>query len=214
MMLFYTNLLAEEKTVLSIEEKIQKAQQHYLKGKQLIETQDYQTADEEFKKAQALLESSPSETQAPSGSIKEDKSSVIKESKEVEVKLEGDTPVTLAKTAMELDQKNQHEEAITFYLKAIQLQPKNSDLYYNLGVEYLKINQYAQAEEAFKIAVQLNPRDKDAYYNLGILYDSYLINKKEAINCYLRYLKLASSKEEATKIRQRIEQLKKELGIK
>ncbi|MCM8800671.1 MAG: tetratricopeptide repeat protein [Candidatus Omnitrophica bacterium] len=214
MEIFHMNLFAEQDKILSTEEKIQKAKEHYLRGKQLIETQDFQAADEEFKKAQILLESPSLELQTLVGSVKEDKAPVTEESQEAELKSGGETAVTLARTAMELDQKNQYEEAITFYLKAIQLQPQNSNLYYNLGVEYIKINQYAQAEESFKMAVKLNPKDKDAYYNLGILYDSYLINKKEAINCYLRYLKLASNKEEIKKIKQRIEYLKKGLGIK
>lgn len=85
--------------------------------------------------------------------------------------------------------------------KAIALEPKNANLHYNLAVEYLKTKQFKAAEQALKKVIQLNPKDKDAYYNLGVLYEIYLEDKRQALDYYCRYLKLAPQAEDAGKVK-------------
>jgi len=217
------NVAAQTDIALSAEEKIQKAQEYYSAGKECIRRGDYPAADEEFKKAQQLLGASPPvESPAvivnevkppPVKTTNEIKSAVPVKAKEAKI-LPPRESSNLAAKANELDQKGQLEEASSLYLKAIALEPKDPNLYYNLAVEYLKINQYALAEQAFKQVIKLNPKDKNAYYNLGVLYESYLIDKAEAVNYYTQYLKLATRAEDAGKVKAWIKQINQEMSRK
>jgi len=224
------NLSAQEEEGLSSEQKIQKAQEHYLKGKKLIQAQDYQTADEEFKKAQQILESaSPPTTTAEAQTsavvvANENKAPSTKEAIAQEATAVSSVPAVkevkppavseVSSQAKELDQKGQLEPAISLYLKAIEQQPNNPNLHYNLAVEYLKTYNYSLAEEEFKRVIALNPKDKDAYYNLGVLYESYIIDKKQAIICYTQYLRLASRADDRNKVKAWIKQINQEITKK
>jgi len=224
------SLPAQEETTLTPEQKIQKAQEHYLKGKELIQAQDYQTADEEFKKAQRILESaSPPTTTAEAQTsavvvANENKAPSTKEAIAQEATAVSSVPAVkevkppavseVSSQAKELDQKGQLEPAISLYLKAIEQQPNNPNLHYNLAVEYLKTYNYSLAEEEFKRVIALNPKDKDAYYNLGVLYESYIIDKKQAIICYTQYLRLASRADDRNKVKAWIKQINQEITKK
>lgn len=187
---------AQGEVELSAEQKIKKAKEYYLSGKQFIQQGNYSVADEEFKKAQQLLKGlSTALTQGP------------KQSPAV-------TPPnfkSLAVEAWETAKKGESEEAISHYLKAITLDPKNSDLHYNLAIEYLKTNQFMKASEALMQVIQMNPKDKDAYYNLGVLYESYFGDKKQAIAYYIQYIKLAGEEKDTGEVKTWIRQMDKEI---
>ena len=74
-------------------------------------------------------------------------------------------------------QNNYWREPIGFYLKTINFSPDISEVYYNLGYEYLKTNNKVMAAASFKKSVELDPYSAKAYNNLGILY--YEFNKKK-----------------------------------
>jgi tetratricopeptide (TPR) repeat protein len=217
------NLSAQEEAGLSAEQKIQKAQEHYLKGKELIQAQDYQAADEEFKKAQQLLEGT-SPVKPAEAIAQEDKP--LPTPIETTAKVVTPTPesvvnaakapslsesASLVMKAKEFNQNGQLEQAVSLYLKAVELAPNNPDLHYNLAVEYLKTYRYSLAEEEFKRVLDLNPKDKDAYYNLGVLYESYIIDKKQAISCYTQYLKFAPRAKDRDKVKGWIRQINQEM---
>lgn len=186
------SVAAQGEVELSAEQKIKKAKEYYLTGKQLIQQGNYSAADEEFKKAQQLLkESSSTATSKTQPALQ--------------------SPVA---KAWEVAKKGGLEEAILQYVKAISLEPQNPDLHYNLAIEYLKTNQFMKASEAFKRVIQLNPKDKDAYYNLGVLYESYFGDKKQAIAYYAKYIKLASRKEDTRQVKAWIRQIKAEIKRK
>ncbi len=222
-LILQAHVAAQGDIELSREQRIERAQEYYSAGKECIRRGDYPAADEEFKKAQQLLGASPpvespavivNEVKPPAvKTTNEIKSAVPVKAKEAKI-LPPRESSNLAAKANELDQKGQLEEASSLYLKAIALEPKDPNLYYNLAVENLKINQYALAEQAFKQAIKLNPKDKDAYYNLGVLYESYLIDKAEAVNCYTKYLKLATRAEDAGKVQAWVRQINQEMGRK
>ncbi len=163
-------------------EIIQRASEYFAKGRELIAKEDYLAADEEFKKAQILL-GGPAQALEDSAEDKKIKKYAGQDSK----------------------------EAIEYYLKIVALNPKNTDIYYNLALEYLKSAQYVEAAAALKQVVRLDPDDKDAYYNLGVLYDVYLTDKAQASDCYSQYLKLAPSGKESGQVKSWLGQLKKEL---
>ncbi len=163
-------------------EIIQRASEYFAKGKELIAREDYLSADEEFKKAQVLL-GGPAQALEDSAADKK----------------------------IEKYSGQDSQEAIKYYLKIVAFNPKNPDIYYNLALEYLKSAQYVEAAAALKQVVRLDPDDKDAYYNLGVLYDVYLTDKAQALNCYSQYLKLAPGGKESGQVKLWLGQLKKEI---
>lgn len=60
--------------------------------------------------------------------------------------------------------------AITYFKKAIELDPNFVDAYYNLGAIYKKEKDYSQAISAFQKAVDLNANDMEAIYELASCY--------------------------------------------
>ena len=182
---------AQEKPLFSDAGKTEKAKEHYSAGKRFFQTGEFAKADEEFKKAQGIL-----------ADLKANPLPLANE----KIKLPAPLPVEV--------KKSQDIEDVQFYHKAIAASPKNPNLYYNLGVEYLKINQFIQAKDAFSRAAQLNPNDKDAYYNLGVLCEKYLNDKKQALNYYLQFIKISPSGEDADKVKSWIQQITEERKAK
>lgn len=73
--------------------------------------------------------------------------------------------------------------AISFFKRAIDLDPTFIDAYYNLGAIYKKQKNYTESAKAFQKAVDLNPKDYDATYELA---NSYL-NLKDNQNAKKYY---------------------------
>ena len=179
----------------------QKAREHFASGKKLMQEGNYAAADEEFKKAQEILKNS-------SGP---DLVSGLNATEASQEKSAGKIKKIIKEKHFESGQKSSPPENISYYLEAVKKNPEDSDLHYNLAVVYLKNNQYADAARSLKKAVSLNPKDKNAYYNLAVLYESYLNDKKQALEYYSRYLKLSSKAEDTREIKSWVDQIKKEL---
>lgn len=223
-------LYAQRETFLSRQQRIQMANEHYVKGKEYNRQGDYAKANEEFKKAQDLLSglegAGASEVLASGAKIditgqplKENTaiaSPAIKRGKDGRVK----APVLPEDVQRDADnyfrhglafaRKGQIWEAIDAYKKALELTPENPNLHYNLAIEYLKSNKFAEAAEEFKKVIELNPKEKDAYYNLGVLYDSYLGDKDAARMYYAKYIKMSRNSEEVKRVKGWIAQIDKE----
>ena len=177
------------------------AREYFASGKKLMQEGNYAAADEEFKKAQEILKNSSgpdlvSGLNAPEANQETGAGKIKKITKEryLEPGLESRPP-----------------ENTSYYLEAIKKNPQNADLYYNLAVGYLKNNQYADAAGSLKKAVSLNPKDKNAYYNLAVLYESYLNDKRQALEYYSRYLRLSSKADDTREVKSWMNQIKKEL---
>jgi tetratricopeptide (TPR) repeat protein len=61
----------------------------------------------------------------------------------------------------------QPEKAVAEFLKAVEKQPMNSDLYESLGDEYQKLSRFDDAMKAYEQEVKLDPHNGIALYNLG-----------------------------------------------
>ncbi|MFH0790611.1 MAG: tetratricopeptide repeat protein [Candidatus Omnitrophota bacterium] len=195
-----------QKDTSSRQEKIKKAKQSYLAGQEFYRQGDYQSADREFKRAQQSLESVS--VQAVSGINLPQKTAVSKAA------FRGGHPLprtgkfqSLVTQAWEFSQKGQPQEAICSYLKAVKIDSKNVNLYYNLAVEYIKINEFDYAVEALERVVVLNPQDKDAWYNLGVLFETYFGDKMQAVEYYRRYVKSAPQAEDVNQVKEWIAQI-------
>jgi len=175
---------------LSREQIIQESRQHFQEGERFYNQGDYSRADEEFKKAQGLLD----------GLIKNQPA----ETEKVDY-------IEFVKKALESAENGKSEEAITHYLKAIALSPNNANLHYNLAIEYLKTRQFAQGAEELNRVIQLNPKDSDAYYNLGVLYEDYLGDLKLAKFYYTQYLKFSPRAADADEVKKWLRQIDKKV---
>jgi len=60
--------------------------------------------------------------------------------------------------------------AISFFKRAVDLDPNFIDAYYNLGAIYKKQKNYVEAISSLQKAVDLNPKDEDAKYELAYCY--------------------------------------------
>lgn len=195
------NLSAQEDTQqFSREEKAKKAGEYYLEGKELNQKGDYPAANEAFKKAQQLLSS-----EQPSENIP----AVLPKEQPPTTALKNPVPAKEDKTEAAVVVKD-----TAFYLKAIEKEPKNSNFYYNLAIEYIKNNQFKLASEALFRVIELNPKDADAYYNLGVLAESYFNDKKQALNFYTKYTELAFKADDLSKVKLWIKNIKKEMKQK
>lgn len=75
---------------------------------------------------------------------------------------------SLIEAAQQLESDGKVDEAIAAYLKAIDYDPKNPVLYYNLGLIYKYRGAWLQSFEYNQKAHALDPEDEAACWNLGI----------------------------------------------
>lgn len=174
-------------------ERIQKAKEYFSAGREFIRQGNFTAADIEFKKAQQLL-------------------GVTSAVSPVQLKTSPALTTQSPEKTKETKTDAFAKDPVSYYIKEIRLKPKNADLHYNLGLEYLKINDFKLAEEEFKRAVQLNHRDKESCYNLGVLYEIYLGNKQQAIYYYRKYISLAPRGEDVWRVKVWIYDLKKQIS--
>jgi tetratricopeptide (TPR) repeat protein len=66
--------------------------------------------------------------------------------------------------------QNQHEEAITFLKRALDIAPDDGRLHYMLGAEHAQIGMYDRASEEMATAVELDPALTTARFQLGLLH--------------------------------------------
>ncbi|RKY39339.1 MAG: hypothetical protein DRP75_02450 [Candidatus Omnitrophota bacterium] len=62
-----------------------------------------------------------------------------------------------------------YEEAIGFFRKILESDPRNAEAYYNLGVVFEAKNMLKEAKEAFNKSLEINPEYKLAEQHLAKL---------------------------------------------
>ncbi len=73
-------------------------------------------------------------------------------------------------TALFMYDLGMYAEAEAYCLKSLELMPTRWDIWYQLGVIYMKLNRYADAINAFDRSLQLKPDNIDALRNIGMSY--------------------------------------------
>ncbi len=81
-------------------------------------------------------------------------------------------------------------EAITAYLKVLEMDPIHAAAHINLGTLYYNRQEYAPAERRYRSAIQIDPRYALAYFDLGNVLDE-TGRVEEAINTYKTAIQLA-----------------------
>ena len=69
------------------------------------------------------------------------------------------------------------------YKRVIELDEKNADAYYNVGMINFDAGKYKEALHAFTICIQMNQDMTDAYYMRGLTHEK-LGNKQDAVLNY------------------------------
>jgi len=64
----------------------------------------------------------------------------------------------------------EYSKAVADCNEAIELNPNDTDAYYNRGCTYGEMGEYEKAIADFDRVIQLNPSDTGAYYNRGLAY--------------------------------------------
>ncbi len=75
------------------------------------------------------------------------------------------------------------------YQKAIEINPKNADTYYNMGNAYSNLKEYDKAITAYQKAIEINPKNDSAYNNMGVAYDE-LKEYDKAIIAYQKAIEI------------------------
>lgn len=83
--------------------------------------------------------------------------------------------------------ENNFDEAIRYYRKSTQLDPKLDAAYNNSGILLKTLERYEEAEASYRKAIELNPSDATAYSNLGFVrqlqddFDGAIVNYRKAL---------------------------------
>jgi len=93
----------------------------------------------------------------------------------------GNDPAVAAKTAelrkafdegVALSREGKYDDSVAAFNRAIALNPKCPDCFYNIGFAYAQKKDYAQAEENYKKALEVKPDYAEAYNGLANIYNA------------------------------------------
>ncbi len=87
---------------------------------------------------------------------------------------------------IEMD-KQEYEESIEYFKKAIELEDDNLYVYNNISLAYIHIGEFKEAEKYIVKAVELDPFEPYVYNNAGVIYEN-LTRYEEALNYYNKAL--------------------------
>lgn len=76
-----------------------------------------------------------------------------------------------------------YEEALRYFEKVVEINPKYAEAYFQIGYCNGKIGRHQEAVKAYKQAISLYPYDENAYFNLGLSYRQ-IGNYQEEIEAY------------------------------
>jgi tetratricopeptide (TPR) repeat protein len=65
----------------------------------------------------------------------------------------------------------QYETALGLFNKALERNPKDSYIFYNMAEAMLFLKKYADAEKALNQAIVLNPQSAEAHQRLGLVFE-------------------------------------------
>ena len=103
-------------------------------------------------------------------------------------------------------------QAITYYEKAIAINPNDPNVLTDLGIMYRRVGNPEKAVSLFQQARKVDPAHENATLNLGIVYFHDLNDKASALKAWEDYLALGAQGERVDQIRRTVEQLRKSLG--
>lgn len=64
--------------------------------------------------------------------------------------------------AISAQKAGQYDESLSFYIKALNIEPSNADIHYNIGTAFQAKGDIARARKAYAKAIELDPKDNSA----------------------------------------------------
>jgi tetratricopeptide (TPR) repeat protein len=81
----------------------------------------------------------------------------------------------LADEAASLASKEQYQQALHRYNKALKLKPHNASLHLSVGLVYQSMEQYEDSIRSIETALSLSPEMPQAHYSLALLHEAQAI---------------------------------------
>lgn len=101
---------------------------------------------------------------------------------------------------MQSYKRNQFDQAIEFFNKTVELNPKLAGVHYYIGLSYNNLEKYSDAVPAFQKELEINPKNADSYFALGYAY--FALNQNEsAKGSFTKAKELLQSKGEQEKVK-------------
>lgn len=114
---------------------------------------------------------------------------------------------TLNNYATTLKKLGKMEDAESVFKLALNLNPNDSEVLFNLGNLYNSLDKPELARNNYLQAIQIKPDFAEAHYNLGLIY-AKLNDKQKAVNHLEKFLQLSPSARNAETIRSYVQKLK------
>ena len=92
--------------------------------------------------------------------------------------------------------KNEHDEALKYFTKASEIQPKNFIVYFRIGYLFMQKQNWDKALLYFKKSMNLNNKFSKTFFNMAIIFN-LLNKKKDSIQFFTNYIKLQPNDLEA-----------------
>lgn len=91
-----------------------------------------------------------------------------------------------------------HEQAISYYNKALEINPNNVDALIQQSLLKQEQGKFKEMERYLLTAEAVDPSNETVQYNLAVLYELYLQDYDEAIDHYKNYVSLSSNEDVET----------------
>ena len=100
-----------------------------------------------------------------------------------------DSPVDYKSRGRSYLEKGQNDDAISDFDKAIELNPKDAEIYFFRGNAYHNKRQFDKAMSDYSKAIEINPRYTNAYYSRGLYYQT-IEEYRKAISDFDKVIKI------------------------
>ncbi len=107
---------------------------------------------------------------------------------------------------------NNHQRAVDYYTKALQIEPNNPDVWTDLAISLRRLGKTQESVTAFKKALEYNPNHQLALFNLGILLRDDLKDDDGALAVWEKFLSAGPDSPHAVMITPWVKQLREKLG--
>lgn len=76
---------------------------------------------------------------------------------------------SILQRAVELQKETRYDESLSYYIKALNIEPENPDIHYNIGTVFQAKNDVQRAERAYTKTLELKPDHAEAKAALGMV---------------------------------------------
>ena len=77
--------------------------------------------------------------------------------------------IIIGYTVLTVQRNDEWRDAVTFFSKAVALNPDSRDMNYNLAIAYLNAQRKEEAARQFQAVLRLDPQSFDVHFNLGVI---------------------------------------------